>query len=295
MMIKTKANRMKWSWTAVWCLLGFISAWPLPVEAAKILYQFKAWNGPPIRVFATRPVSLAPDRPVVFVMHGSERDALGYRDRWHDLANEYDFLLVVPEFRDRQFPGEEYYSLGNVFDDKGLLKDESGWSYAAIEAIFEDLHSRFGITTESFSLFGDSVGAEFVQRYVFHVPRSGADRIVAANAEQYLMPDFDEPYPDGLKGSGVDESQLAGALQQSFVVLLGTGDIDTGDADPGAGTDPSLPGPDRRARGEAFFNQARQAAEQLDVPFNWSLERVKVPVNDNRLLAPAAIPYLLDR
>ena len=293
MMSKTKARLVK-RWIAAFCLLGFISAWPPPAEAAKIQYLFKAWNGPSLRVFVTRPVGLAPDRPVVFVMHGSERDAVGYRDQWHELANKYDFLLVVPEFRDRQFPGSESYSLGNVFDDQGRAREESGWSYAAIEAIFDDLHSRFGVSAETYSMYGHSEGAEFVQRYVLHVPQTRGHRFVAADAGQYMMPDFEEPFPYGLKRSVVDDTRLAGALRLPLVVLLEAHDTHSNDADLVEAPEAMVPGPIRLARGEAFFAKGREASERLGVPFNWSLERVEGAGNDSRFMAPAAIPFLLN-
>ena len=81
--------------------------WVNPLVAAKIQFKFDAWAGPVIRVFVTRPVGIAPDRPVVFVMHGVNRNADDYRDQWHALAIEHDFLLVVPEFSQRSFPDPE--------------------------------------------------------------------------------------------------------------------------------------------------------------------------------------------
>ena len=99
-----------------------VSAWPTAAHAAKIMYKFNAWNGPEMRVFVTRPVGLAPDRPVVFVLHGAKRNADEYRDQWHELAIEHDFLLVVPEFSERNFPGPESYNEESVFDEQGVLK-----------------------------------------------------------------------------------------------------------------------------------------------------------------------------
>jgi len=54
-------------------------------------------------------------------------------------------------------------------------------------------------------------------------------------------------------------------------------------------------GKHRMARGVAFFEAAREAAAMLDVPFNWSLETVPGADHDNRLMAPAAIPFLINQ
>ena len=47
-----------------------------PVLAAKILIKVDALDGPPIRVFLTKPLHLEADRPIVFVMHGVNRNAV---------------------------------------------------------------------------------------------------------------------------------------------------------------------------------------------------------------------------
>jgi pimeloyl-ACP methyl ester carboxylesterase len=275
------------------CLVVAVSAWPLPAAAAKIEYRFTTWNGPDIRVFLTRPVNLAPDRPVVFVMHGADRDALELRDQWHDLAIKHDFLLVVPEFREADFAGHEHYEQGWVFDDQGVTRAESGWSYAAIEAIFDDVRSRFQMSVNTYSMYGNSVGAQFVQRYILHVPEARVSRFVMANADWYMMPDFDLTFPYGLRHSAVDRNRLEKGLQQPVTILLG--EKDTGSDDEKLNRIPEImaQGPDRLARAQAFFDTARTAAARLDVPFNWSLETVPGAGRDDRSMAPAAIPYLL--
>jgi len=273
------------------CLLF---AWSSSAHAAKVSFRFSAWDGPALRVVATRPVHLAPDRPVVFVMHGVKRNAGEYRDQWHDLAIENDFLLVVPEFSERDFPGPERYSLGNVIDENGSVNPEPEWTYSVIEAIFDDVRSRFGMTTERYALYGHSAGAQFVQRFIFHVPDARLSRIVAANAGWYMMPDFEAAFPYGLGGSVVDRDRLARGLQLPVTILLGTADTETDQPNLRRTPEAMLQGPHRLARGQAYFESAKTAALELGVPFNWRLELVDGAEHDNRVMAAAAIPFLLD-
>jgi len=280
---------------ALFCLVFATAAWPLRAEAAKIQYRFSAWNGPELKVLVTRPVGLAPDRPVVFVMPGASRDAAAIRDQWHGLALEHDFLLVVPEFRQADFPGAERYEQGNVFDDRGAVRAESAWSYAAIEAIFDDIRSRFHVSVNTYSMYGSSAGAQFVQRYIFHVPEARVSRFVVADADGYLMPDFDVEYPYGLGRSAVDRNRLEKALQLPVTLLLGEKDTGSEHGKPPEHLPPGekAQGPQSLARGQAFFDAARAVADQLDVPFNWTLETVPRTGPDDRLMAPAAVPFLL--
>ncbi len=68
-----------------------VLAWAGSACAEKAQFKFNSWDGPEIRVFVTHPDGLAPERPVVFVMHGVQRNADEYRDQWHELAIKHQF------------------------------------------------------------------------------------------------------------------------------------------------------------------------------------------------------------
>ena len=246
------------------------------------------------RVYLTRPVHLAPDRPIVFVMHGVGRNADEYRDQWHDLAIEHDFLLVVPEFSKRQFPGTDAYNLGNVFDATGKVRPATEWSFSAIEPIFDEVRRRFGMTAKGYAIYGHSAGAQFVHRFLFHVPDARVTRVVAANAGWYTMPAYNLEFPYGLRNSVIRSADLAAALGKPVTVLLGEQDIDPEHSSLNREPGSLLQGPHRFARGQAFFDAAADAAARLGVPFGWQLVTVPGANHDNRLMAPAAIPWLLE-
>ena len=273
-------------------LLLLIAAAP-SAQAAKIRIVVESPGGIGQHVYLTRPAELAPDRPVVFVMHGMKRNADEYRDQWHDLAEEHDFLLVVPEFSDRDFPESEGYNLGNRFDGAGELRPVAQWSFSAIEPIFDEVKRRFGMTAARYALYGHSAGAQFVHRFLYFVPDARVARAVAANAGWYTMPDPDVDFPYGLRDSGVSPDMLAKTLRLPLTILLGEEDTDPDH--PSLNRDPAAmaQGPYRFARGQAFHATAEAAARRLGVPLAWRLDTVPGADHDNRLMAPAAVPYLL--
>ena len=275
-------------------LLLVVLASPGAAHGAKIRYEFKDWQGPGLRVYASRPAALAPGRPVVIVMHGTRRNADEYRDQWHDLAIEHDFLLLVPEFKQRDFPGSDGYNLGYVADESGQPRARGLWSYSAIEPLFQDAIRRYGMVTTGYSLYGHSAGAQFVHRFLLHVPDAHVVRAVAANAGWYTMPDLQVEWPYGLRGSRVDSDALASALNTPLTVLLG--DLDTDPDHESLRRTPQAlaQGPHRMARGQAFFESARLHAGQLGLPFRWRLAYVPGVGHSNTEMAPAAIPFLLD-
>lgn len=266
---------------------------PDSCAAAKVRFDFEAWQGPSMRVYATRPASLAADRPVVFVMHGVNRNANDYRDQWHDLAVEHDFLLVVPEFSQKNFPGSRGYNLGYLEDGKGKERPKPLWSYSAIEPIFDDVRKRFGMSTRRYALYGHSAGAQFVHRFIFHVPGARVSQVVPANAGWYMMPDYQSGVPYGMGGSIVTPEMLAAAMAMPVTVLLGDKDIDPDDPNLRRTPEAMAQGAYRLARGQMFFETARSWAVRAGVPFNWQRVLVRGAGHDNRQMAPAAVPYLL--
>jgi pimeloyl-ACP methyl ester carboxylesterase len=274
------------------CLLALL----LPAtgaEAAKIRIKATSPAGISQSVFLTRPVHLASDRPVVFVMHGAARNAEAYRDRWHELALEHDFLLVVPEFNERLYPGEAGYELGNVFDGFGKLNPESAWAFSAVETIFDEVRQRYAMKTPRYALYGHSAGARFVQRFLYHVPDARLSRVAVANAGWYTMPAFNAAFPYGLRGSAVSSAELAAALQLPLTILLGEEDVIPEQANPAVSPEILAQGPHGFARGQAFFEAAADASARLGTSFGWQLVTVPGVGRDNSRMAAAAIPYLV--
>jgi hypothetical protein len=276
-------------------LLPVLLAIASAAEAAKIRITVETPGGLQQNVYLTRPLGLAPERPVVFVFGGVGQSASEVRDRWHDLAVERDFLLVVPEFKGWQFPESGDYSLGNLFDAAGRLRPEREWFFTMIEPIFDDVRRRYGMTTDGYAMYGDAAGARFVQRCLYFIPKVRLTRAVAATADWYTMPSFDAHFPYGLSGTAVSPDQLVQALQSTLTILLD---------EPGAGEEHASPeptaeilaqGPDGPARGQAFQAAAQVAAEAAGVTLGWQL--VTVPGTTDPVgvrMAKAAIPYLLE-
>lgn len=266
---------------------------PSDAVAAKIRISVQTPGGLEQHVYLGRPVNLKADRPVVIVMHGVRRNADEYRDQWHDLAVAHRFLLVVPEFSDRDFPEAEGYNFGNVYGPDGAIQPRSVWAFEAIEPIFDEVRRRYGMSAEGYALYGHSAGAQFVHRFLFHVPEARVTRAVAANAGWYTMPDPEIAFPYGLQGSAVGPDRLRRALQLPLTVLLGEEDTDPEHPSLRRSPEALAQGPHRYARGEAFYETGRAAAQRLGVPFGWRLATVPGADHDNRKMAPAAVPYLL--
>ena len=228
-------------------------------------------------------------------MHGQARDGDAYRDQWSALAARYNFLLLVPTFGNRDFPGFESYNYGNVIGPDGRRRPAEQWCFTAIERLFDHVKATAGFTTPTYFIYGHSAGAQFVHRLFFFLPEARAARVVSANAGAYMMPDFTVAHPYGLKDSGVTEADLKTALRRPVLVLLGEADMDPNHRPMPRTPEANLQGLHRFSRGLNYFRQASEATVRLGVPFGWKIATVPGVAHSNTLMAPHAAAHLFGR
>lgn len=150
-----------------------------------------------------------------------------------------------------------------------------------------------GSTRKSYDLFGHSAGGQILHRLVLFHPNSRADRIVAANAGFYTLPDFDLRLPAGLKDTGVTQA----ALKKSFGAKLAllNGENDNGDHAGGIQLHTPIidrQGLGRLARGQYFFRYGQERARAMNAAFNWTQETVPNVGHDFRRMSRAAARFL---
>lgn len=249
-------------------------------------------GGHELPVWHYRPANLAADAPVLFVIHGVGRNADEYLDDWVALADAKQFLLVVPEFTKKEFPGEESFNSGNLFDAAGRPLPREVWSFSMIEPVFDAVRTQLGSTRADYALYGHSAGAQFVQRFLYFVPASRVSHAVAANAGWYMLPDLGRAFPYGLKGTPADAAALRRAFAFPLHVLLGDADIDPKHASLRHTPEADEQGLFRFARGQYFFNHAKAAAAALDAPFHWMLSIAPNVAHNNKAMAPYAARLL---
>jgi len=246
-------------------------------------------GGHTLRVWYFRSAATPADAPVLFVMHGVGRNAEEYLDDWIELATQKQFLVVVPEFSKAEFPGEEAYNSGNMFDKTGRPIPRERWSYSMIEPLFDALVPQLGHHRKDYMLYGHSAGAQFVHRFVYFMPEARYTRAVAANAGWYTLPSLDVAFPYGLKGSTIDVAALRAAWARPLVVLLGESDIDPKSSALRHTPEADAQGLYRFARGQFFYAQARAAAATSHAPFNWTLATAPGIAHSNKGMAPFAV------
>src|SRR4029077_13281313 len=182
-----------------------------------------------IRVFFFRPKSSVRDRRIVIAMHGLDRAASEFRDVLERQAERTGQSVSVAESDAAQFPDVYAYNYGNVRrpPPNETVVPRDLWNFGIIDGLFEQVRTVVGSERETFGLFGNSAGAQFVLRYLALTEAAAVDAAVAANSGWYMLPDLAVDYPVGMGGLDLDESYLRRYLGRRLIILLGDADTDT--------------------------------------------------------------------
>ncbi len=256
-------------------------------------FMFDGWAGPELRVWTYVPSSVSADAPILFVMHGVERDAKRYIEDWARTAERYGVILIAPEFDDRRFPGPEAYNQGGVIDPRtGRKRNPETWTFSVIEPLFDEVKHRTNSRTQTYSLYGHSAGAQFVHRFVMLAHPVRLDHAVAANAGWYTLFDSDRPFPQGMRLNKRDYVLDRSGFSERLTILLGTEDIESDDRNLRDDAWAREQGQNRFERGQAFFLHAKQAAGSKSPAFNWRLRYAPGVGHENRKMALYAASVL---
>jgi len=245
-----------------------------------------------ISVYYHFPDAYAPYRPILFVMHGNSRTAVRYWRQWHDVAEAYNVLILVPEFDKFDFPGTVSYHSGGMYDVvSGEDKPRDQWTFSIIDRIFEQTKILTNATPKKFFIYGHSAGGQFVHRYLTFTGGPKVQRAVAANSGWYTLPVLEDEFPYGLKGSPATIADLAPLFAKNLIILLG--EDDTRQTRSVRQTPEAMEqGAHRLARGRYYYATGKRVATVLELPFNWRIQTVPGVGHSNGGMVPTAAKIL---
>jgi|APCry1669189241_1035207.scaffolds.fasta_scaffold11226_2 dienelactone hydrolase len=247
----------------------------------------------PIRVWYFKPPQSSDSSPVLFVMHGMQRNAQEYRDQWIYYARQYGALLVVPEFSEKNYPGEGY-AQGNMFDSSLRPIPENRSGFALVEHLFDYVRTQDNNQSIDYYLYGHSAGGQFVHRMLLFKPDAHIRRAVAANPGFYTLPRFLEEFPYGLEKTGLPGGTIQLAFGKDLTLLLGERDTLENQKSLNKSVGAMKQGNQRFARGMNFFKIAQQESLTRGISFEWKLQTVPGAGHSNSQMAGAAARILFE-
>jgi hypothetical protein len=228
-----------------------------------------------LRVFYHIPVTKTPSTKIMMVFHGANRNASDYRNTLIAKSNEYNFIVIVPEFSEANFPGGDQYNLGNVYVDgdnptANTLNPESEWAFSVIEPLFDYVKTQLGNTNNTYKIFGHSAGAQFAHRFLMFKPNNRAVKTVLSAAGWYTFPDLTIGFPYGFNNSILQNSSRDIFLSKIITVQIGENDNNPNASGLRRNEIVDMQGTNRLDRAVNFFDFCEQSAQALNIDFNWS-------------------------
>ena len=253
----------------------------------------------PMNIFYHVPENINTQTPILFVLHGSGRNAAQYRDAFVTKSEQLGFIVVVPEFNDIDFPGGDAYNLANIFDDgdnpsESTLNEESDWTISVLDPIFDYVRDLTDNETSRYDLFGHSAGSQVAHRFILFKPTNKTNKVILSAAGWYTVPNISIDFPYGLnKGPFIYSNNI---LEEFFFkniyVIVGTEDNDPNAPSLRHTDEAELQGAHRLARAEHFFNESQNIASEINSPFNWQFQTVPNVGHQYSIMAGVACELL---
>ena len=222
------------------------------------------------------------------VMAGRQRDADNYLESWIEWGKTNNYLVLAPQFDDKNWVEPLGYNFGNIATGKeadNTPNPKSKWAFTLIEQMFDFAKKEFKVNVKKYDLFGHSAGGQFVHRFMLFMPKSRVRIAIAANPGFYTLPDLNETFPYGLKNSPhpISQKDLMNWTNRKLILMRGTADLQR--------TESLRQTPEADAQGQNRFERALFMFNKIKA-FNpktsWQLFEVPNVAHDQKGMALAA-------
>jgi dienelactone hydrolase len=236
-----------------------------------------------LEVFTYRPEAWTGER-LLFVLHGTLRNADEYRDHATSMADRFDALVVAPKFDRERFPSRAYQR-GGILREDGTAAPPDEWTYARIPELANAMRARTNQPDAKLFVIGHSAGGQFIVR-MSAFQDTGAVRLVAANPGSALFPTRELRFGYGFGGLPpelADDDRLRAYLTAPLTLYLGTND-DQPDRYFDRSEAAMQQGGGRHQRNLALYWTAKTLAAERGWPFAWQLVEAPGIGHDHQLM-----------
>ena len=236
--------------------------------------EYLPFENKPIEVFYFIPEDANPNSPILFSLHGMNRNGFNHRNSLISKANQHKFIVIVPEFNDDYFTGGDGYNLANIFVDgdnpsTSTLNPNDEWTFAVLDPLFVYIKSLITNYSNSYHLIGFSAGGQLAHRTFIFNNSSYCNKTVAMSSGWYTTIDLSLDFPYGLKESPFDSINLATIFAKELIILVGENDNDPNDPNLRRNSIVDDQGDNRLDRADYFFANANNLAIEENLNFNW--------------------------
>lgn len=256
-----------------------------------------------ITIHYYKPKNFTAKSAIVYVIPGGGRNGDDYRDSWIQKAEEYNVLVLSPEYNDKNYPMFWNYNLAGMYKDVKINKERTAiesfrisdnpeeWIFSDFDRVFKNVKQSLNLKTATYDMFGHSAGGQILHRFAIFNPNNNANRILASNSGWYTLPTDTDKFPYGLDGTIQASKKID--YSSNLVVFLGEKD----DENEKRGslrrtTEADKQGLGRLSRGKYYYDTSKEIASKHTKKFNWKLEIIPNIGHDYKKMSEAAADYL---
>ena len=264
---------------------------PIYVSSSEIKQvTFAYWDKPDVEVFYITPEEINEDTKVIFVIHGNSRNAEDYLGAWIPYVLNKNVIVAAPQFTKTDF---RYFFLLEMSESSGKINhNKNDYINNSISLFFNYMKSKFSLSTQTYSMFGHSAGAQFTHRFMLLSKDKRISNAVIANAGWYTFITNDE-FPYGIKNSPINISneQIKWFMSSKVNLLIGSEDIGSKSVNSSKGA--KLQGITRVDRANSYFNSLITSAEDRNYALRWNYKVLDNVDHDFKKVTPYAANILL--
>jgi len=269
-------------------LLLVLSIYVSSSEIKQVTFAY--WDKPDVEIFYITPEQINKDTKVIFVMHGNSRNAEDYLSAWIPHVLNKNVIVAAPQFTKTDF---RYFFLLEMAESSGKINNNKNeYINNSISLFFNYMKSKFSLSTQTYSMFGHSAGAQFTHRYMLLSKDQRISNAVIANAGWYTFTTNDE-FPYGIKNSPINISneQIKWFMSNKVNLLIGSEDIGSKSVNSSKGA--KLQGITRVDRANSYFNSLITSAEDKNYALRWNYKVLDNVDHDFKKVTPYAANILL--
>ena len=269
-------------------LLLVLSIYVSSSEIKQVTFAY--WDKPDVEVFYITPEEINEDTKVIFVIHGNSRNAEDYLGAWIPHVLNKNVIVAAPQFTTTDF---RYFFLLEMAESSGKINNNKNeYINNSISLFFNYMKSKFSLSTQTYSMFGHSAGAQFTHRFMLLSKDKRISNAVIANAGWYTFITNDE-FPYGIKNSPINISneQIKWFMSSKVNLLIGSEDIGSKSVNSSKGA--KLQGITRVDRANSYFNSLITSAEDRNYALRWNYRVLDNVDHDFKKVTPIAANILL--
>lgn len=251
---------------------------------------FAAWNKPDVELLFVTPKLINQDTEVLFIIHGSSRDAKGYLELWLEKSKNMNVILIAPHFTKIHFP---YYStLGMATHSGKIIEDDNKLLNNSLSNFYSYFKNKYKLENVNYRVFGFSGGSQFVHRYLMYGVDKNISRAALGSAGWYTFIN-DDKFPYGIKNMPLEPGRIEWLLSSKVLFFLGDKDDDSKHRTLNKALGAMKQGSHRYDRGLNYFDSLTSIGERFDIPFRWSFKLIKGVDHNKEIMSKSAMDFML--